>query len=119
MSKNNVKYYVNKEKRTVACVITGCEWAAYNRVWRYVRLEDSAFKIADEYTGIAKCAPDDEWDEAFGKRLAFARARNNRDKAINDVITKAIKWLRDAEERLMQHGYIFIGQYSQNNTDTE
>ena len=124
MSGSQVKYYVNKEKRTVVCVITGCEWAADDRVWRYcqsnnIKMQHRAFRISDEYTGVAKCSLDDEWDEDFGKRLAFARARNNRDRAINDKVSKAIKLLHNVEERLMQHGYIFIGQYSQDNTDTE
>ena len=38
------------------------------------------------YNGIAKCAPEDEWDETYGKRLAEYRASKAREKYVNRCI---------------------------------
>ena len=69
------KYIVNKEKRTVVCVLSDCSRDALKAI-------DKSFKeifvydlyINDKYVGVAKCSPEDEWDEKIGKRLAFSRA---------------------------------------------
>ena len=114
MSDNNVKYYVNRDKRTVVCVLSGCSWNAYNRIAKYVRNYNyfidpiGGFRIKDEYIGIAKCSPEDTWDEDYGRRLAFARARKKRDDAINDQISRALDTLRGAVDKLSKYGYVYI-----------
>lgn len=114
MSDNNVKYYVNRDKRTVVCVLSGCRWNATYRIEKYVRNSNSfvnpygAFRIEDEYVGIAKCSPEDTWDEDYGQRLAFARARKKRDDAINDQVSRALDILRGAADKLSRYGYVYI-----------
>ena len=111
MSDNNVKYYVNRDKRIVVCVLSGCRWNAYNRIKKYVPNYDCPYTkllIKDEYVGIAKCSPEDTWDEDYGQRLAFARARKKRDDAINDQVSRALDILRAAVDRLSRHGYVYV-----------
>lgn len=115
MSNNNVKYYVNKEKRTVVCVLSGCTWNASNRISKYVQNYDyfimpygGELRIKDEYVGIAKCSPEDTWDEDYGQRLAFARARKKRDDAINDQVSRVLDILRTAADKLSKYGYVYI-----------
>lgn len=79
-----IRYEVNEEKRTVVAVITDTYYDA-------ILMADKMFKntpfrtdfgyshhmrkyyIKDTYVGIAKCNPDDEWDEEVGKELARQR----------------------------------------------
>ena len=51
------RYIVNEEKRTVVCIIT-----VYKKY------------CEGTFTGIAKCSPDDRFDETHGKLLAKRRA---------------------------------------------
>ena len=60
MTIKNVQYYVNKEKKTVVCTITG----AFN-----VTGESFIFKSK------AKCSKDDAFDEVKGRRIAESRAK--------------------------------------------
>ena len=114
MSDNNVKYYVNRDKRTVVCILSGCKWNATHRIAKYVRNYSYfidpilKFNIEDEYVGIAKCSPEDTWDEDYGQRLAFARARKKRDDAINDQISRALDILRTVVDTLSRHGYVYV-----------
>ena len=61
-------FYVNEEKNTTVCVIT-----TRNGVFR----------------GIARCNPDDQWNELKGKTLAESRARLA-------LMEKSAKYLRGA-----------------------
>ena len=116
MSDNNVKYYVNRDKRTVVCVLSGCRWNACNRITKQVQNYEyfinplGEFRIKDEYVGIAKCSPEDTWDEDYGQKLAFARARKKRDEAINEQVAKVIDALRASVDKLSRYGYIYVSE---------
>ena len=55
------KYIVNEKKRTVVCLLT-------------VTKKDDGIENTELYRGIAKCNPDDTFDEEAGKTLARRRA---------------------------------------------
>ena len=61
------EYKVNKEKRTVVCIIT-----TYNdvpeRLAKYGLGDEDYDEITEVriYKGKAKCAPEDTWDETYG-----------------------------------------------------
>lgn len=82
------KFEINKEKRTVVCIITAINDIP-NRLEKY-NLADSEYDdIALDvriYKGIAKCAPEDEWDEKYGKRLAEYRASRERQVDVNNEL---------------------------------
>ena len=78
-------YFVNKEKGVVVCVLRNCEGDAfldfsqrfYNEHERYMTPVNQKYFINSTYRGIAKCDfSEDEFNETFGKDLAFQRARN-------------------------------------------
>ena len=39
-----------------------------------------------KFKGMAKCSPDDEWDEEYGKYLARDRARDKEDEALEKIL---------------------------------
>lgn len=89
----DIKFDVNPEKRRVICFLYNCENIALNRIKKYVPCFNTEIfakkyklKIDPVYVGIAKCAPEDEFDVEYGKKLALTRAKQKRCKAINRVI---------------------------------
>ena len=80
-----IKYNVDTEARTVTATLEGCHddvVKTFNR-----RLGDSvltkddniykAAQIPDTFIGMAKCHPDDTFDEEVGKQLAKERLLDN------------------------------------------
>lgn len=99
-------FNVNKDKRTVVCMIT-----AINDIPR--RLEK--YGLADEeyddveyeictYKGVAKCSLEDEWDEAYGKRLAEYRAAKARQVDVNTRLKDYIKGITKCVDNLYDYG---------------
>ena len=85
IGKEDCKFYVNKERRAIACVINivnerPVQDAAHNflsileydgiQIWPQIKS-----KLRTSYVGLAKCSPQDEWNEETGKKIAFARAK--------------------------------------------
>lgn len=66
----NNTYYINEEKKTVVC------------------RTESKFDDCDPIVrfGIAKCSPDDTFDEEFGRSLARKRAVLEATEKINNII---------------------------------
>lgn len=85
VSKKNCNFYVNKEARVIVCVIPDvkttftdyisklvwCDYDTYLPVPRYDTLN-----LPVNIVGKATCHEDDEWDEEFGRELAYQRARD-------------------------------------------
>ena len=86
VGKDDCIFYVNKNKRTVTCLIQQVNDRPVSDA-AYTFLRHFAFKGVDiyptfrkqflekNYVGVAKCSPEDHWDEEIGKKLAFARAK--------------------------------------------
>ena len=53
-----VSYNVDKKKRTIRCILI-----------------DRSNGVRRKSVGTAVCSPEDEWNEKYGKKLAFNRAR--------------------------------------------
>ena len=111
VSKKNCKFYVDKEARTVVCVIPDTRFTFV----RFIEKNMDAYQIAlsfpypynDYYfpssiSAKAKCAPEDEWDEEFGRELAYQRAKekfyryffNYAEKYLNFCVNQLIKCIR-------------------------
>ena len=58
-----ISYKVNAKQRTVVAIMS-CKIAECSPIYR------ETFNV----TGIAKCNPDDPWNEDIGKKIATARA---------------------------------------------
>lgn len=97
-------FYINKAERTVTCVLYGCCNAVTRLVEKYADQVLSGYyddlSINYSYVGIAKCAPEDEFNEEFGMRLARYRASRKKEGDIKVVIRKFAKKLRDCADIL-------------------
>ena len=93
------KYLVNKEKGVCTCVISDCKYDAIDEIKRMFGYSGTLLLIPmtkryilnTKYVGIARCAPEDEFDENIGKKLAYERAVNlyRKDKKrIADMVCK-------------------------------
>ena len=100
------EYIVDKEKRTVVCIIT---------VANDVPIRLAKYGLADEeyddiyldirkYTGIAKCNPEDTWDETYGKRLAEYRAARARQLDVNNELKNFIRNVTRCIDDLYDYG---------------
>ena len=83
-TKINTKYYVNEEKKVVVCVLIVTD-EILNKLHKYGLAEEYFPYESDvrKYTGVARCAPEDEFDVEYGKRLAEYRASYKRWKDVN------------------------------------
>ena len=99
------EFIVNEEKRTVVCIITTVDDMA-DRLAKYGLADDQYDDIEDirVYKGIAKCCPQDTWDESFGKKLAEWRAARKRQVDINNEIYDFIYSMDDRLEALERYG---------------
>ena len=85
------RFYVDKENRTVVCVIPRTDDMLINFMYEHFDFPDlsiydsvcwgSKFKEQNlempmSFRGKAVCAQDDEWDEELGKLIAFSRAKD-------------------------------------------
>lgn len=99
-------YYINKEKRTVVCVMD-----TFNDVCDKIRKYD--LKVPDKYycekktfRGVAKCSPEDEWDEVVGRRLAERRAAAKRQNYVNNAIDRYVNKEVARLNNLIEHGVL-------------
>ena len=99
------EFIVNEEKRTVVCIITTVDDMA-DRLAKYGLADDQYDDIEDirVYKGIAKCCPQDTWDESFGKKLAEWRAARKREVDINNEIYDYIDSMSERLETLEIYG---------------
>lgn len=107
------KYFVNKDKRTVVCVISCDEFAALDFVEKdkrvlltnYDGLKDCL--MPTRFVGVAKCSELDEFDEQYGRDLAFYRAKAKYDIAFTRRVTNVIRhynrWLDTALDRAYRY----------------
>lgn len=96
MSKLNIKkedcrFIVNEEKRTVVCIIDQTRALLFRFIDPYswntqVQIGSISFEprkellldlmLPDKFIGKAVCSKDDKWDPEVGKLIAFDRAKN-------------------------------------------
>ena len=99
------EYIINKEKRTVVCKITTIN-DIEDRLFKFGLGDYWGSPVSRVYTGIAKCSPQDEWDEITGKRLAEYRAARKRQIDVNNTLKREIKRILKAAEALSTHGML-------------
>lgn len=89
---SDVEYFVFENKGVVVCKLHNCRFIALHRIDKYTHktieyLEAPYKYLIDEvYTGVAKCSPEDKFDEEYGKKLALTKAKAARGKAVNNAI---------------------------------
>lgn len=112
---NGIKWFINEEKGIVVCKLTDCRTIPADRIIKYAPHFDlwagtsrTSCIIHDEYTGVAKCSPEDTFDIEVGKNIALRRAKAKRAKAINQAIAQQINYVTREIEILKKHGFSCI-----------
>ena len=103
----NTEFIVNKEKRTIVCIITTVNDIPL-KLNKY-NLVDNKYDDFNEiriYKGFARCAPEDEWDENYGKHLAEYRASRARQKDVNHELKNYIKTISKRIDSLYDYGLL-------------
>lgn len=87
----DVRYFVNKDEGIVVCVLQNCQWDYLSKIRDHIEeVASSDVRMNQTFRGIAKCSPDDAFDEMYGKDLAFQRAYNKYFKNQKRIATKLI-----------------------------
>lgn len=81
IERNDITYYINEKKRTVVCKRTDCYGDVVSLLHKLIGgisipsdvSVDKTLFLKNEYTGTAKCNPEDKWDEETGMTLARNR----------------------------------------------
>lgn len=78
------QYIVNKEKGKVECVIHNTELLLSDFIYDYdndlASVNWKTVLLPNQFSGVATCAEGDEWNEALGREIAFARAKYKLDR---------------------------------------
>jgi len=104
----DLKYIINDKDKVVVCILYCNIWETYNRILKYYpdyNLSDLVRHMQDYnyYVGVAKCAPEDDFDIEYGKKLALTRAKIKRSKAMNREVIRVINKLKKSTELLEKY----------------
>lgn len=99
------EFYVDRDNRIVKCfLITVNDVAA--KLEKYGIAAGGWEDVMDIHVGIAKCAPEDEWNEVYGRHLAERRAYAKRRGEVNAELRRAIEVERKKLETLEKYGFL-------------
>jgi len=98
------KFKINKEKGVIVCLIE-----CINDIESILRKYNLTYPegwMKARYKGIARCSPEDEWDETYGRRLAEYRARRARQIDINNELKNFYKRENIKLSNLINYGLV-------------
>lgn len=105
-SRKDCKFIVNPEKRTVVCIIEHTRHKCVDfinfNMPEYVYLGQIVKKgwMPDRFVGIARCGENDEWNEDFGRELAYRRAKEKFNRSFFKHANSVLNDLDDALDNL-------------------
>ena len=99
---SKVHYIVKKDERVVVCVINDTENYFMDYMTRHMYDNNHLFTgrwnskyfLKNSYSGVARCAPGDEWNEEIGRKIAFNKAK---EKLNNAFFKRAKAYVNDAD----------------------
>ena len=106
---SDCRFYVNEEARTVVCVIPNTRNMLYSFISQHFSWADldmryalggkfeESLEMPSSFSGKAVCSADDEWNEEFGKLLAYSRAR---EKCYTSFFKRANTFINQVDRRL-------------------
>ena len=106
---SDCKFYVDEDARVIVCVIPETEdilrdfivehfqWSDINVEWALGYNFCKRLQMPYSFMGKAVCAPEDEWNEALGKKIAFACAK---DKCYKSFFKRANLLVQTIDRRL-------------------
>lgn len=102
------EFVIDEPKRTIVCIIT-TKNDFVKKLEKY-GFEQDAYSCwvknpeIIQYIGMAKCNPEDKWDEDYGKRLAEFRASQERRSDLNNKINNYAKEVQRRIDNLLTYG---------------
>lgn len=109
-SMEDCNFYVDEENRTIACVLEGtkdmfheyCSEKLYISPWCFfsnstVTRFTTSLDMPNRFVGIARCAPEDVWNVALGKKIAYMRLR---EKVYRSFFNKARHYINTFDDYL-------------------
>ena len=113
VSQNDCNYIVDKENRRIICIYRPpCRIVVnyINATCPYVFMPEKLYEsmtLKSYYRGIAVCTEGDEWDEDFGKLVAFNKVREKYYNAVWRRVNRFFDWLDDStNESARQFDYM-------------
>ena len=106
---SSCKFYVNEQERIVICVIPHTKNMLKQFVMEHFQWDDidlafspnwhfnNKLAMPSSFMGKAVCSPEDEWDEALGRKIAFSRAK---DKCYKSFFKRANLLVQTIDRRL-------------------
>ena len=104
---SDCRFYVNETERVIVCVIPNTKTMVEDFIldnFIYPELDFTVYggfrkviKMPYSFMGKAVCAPDDEWNEELGKKIAFAKAK---DKCYKSFFKRANAFIQCVDRRL-------------------
>ena len=104
--KVDTEFIIDEEARVVVCIITA-ENDVESRLSKYELWDDAYDNVIFDtrrYKGVARCAPDDVWDEKIGMHLAEYRASKKRQNDVNNELRKYINGVKACVDKLEKYG---------------
>lgn len=108
IKQTDCKFIVKPEERMVICVIDNDvsdmllnfiqDEASFKDIEIYSFHDfDQKLRMPHSFMGKAVCAPEDEWDEALGRKIAYSRAKN---KLYTSFFKRANLYIQTVDKRL-------------------
>lgn len=104
---SDCRFYVNEGERVVVCVIPNTRRMVGDFIREHFQFNDVNFwyglenvhmtDMPNSFMGKAVCAPEDEWDEELGRKIAFSRAK---DKCYKSFFKRANMLVQTVDRRL-------------------
>jgi len=106
---SDCKFYVDEDARVIVCVISNVHdllqdfisqhfsWGNINVEWAVGYQFNKQLEMPNSFMGKAVCAPEDEWNEELGKKIAFSRAK---DKCYKSFFKRANLLVQTFDKRL-------------------
>lgn len=113
INQKNVKYEIDKEKRTVKCFLYDSSWlfidflsnSQYGKNFSYTPELINKLLMRSTFWGISYQSEEDEWDEERGKLLAYHRMREKVSKSMRKRM-KIFKEHVDKKEFLFEEEFL-------------
>ena len=104
---SDCRFYVNETERVSVCIIPNTETMVEDFIldnFNYPELDFIVYgglrkviKMPYSFMGKAICAPEDEWNEELGRKIAFSRAK---DKCYKSFFKRANMLVQTVDRRL-------------------
>lgn len=105
------RFFIDEEKKIVICKLENCHDSVICDMCRKGYPGHEKMLIDYEFTGKAKCSPEDTFDVEVGKKIAYKRAIAKMAKAQKRVLTDFVEGNKKFVEELARDSAKLINKY--------